>query len=455
MIQNISAINYQIQKIQSILSQYAGSSHSSCHIQSVYGTAKSFGFSIRIPGETFWVYFGRGSGSEGIWILEDKPPKEIRLSDNFLRFIKKHLIGGRLISIQLPFNDRLINLSYYKNGGFNQFYLFYRGRDLYFAHCEQILESKKVSVLISWRGKTEIFENNSIGIDFILNEFRELGVADYLIEQTSIEQSRLFDEELDWLKNQKNNVKEVKAKKRKLENIQNDLKKCQLWRELETVVNSVNFENMPDYKYKQLKIKLNKQYSHFKNLDLVYKKIKALKKGEEILQQRFLEASEIEDKSTVSDYAKLVKTTKPIWKNTENKKASQSILDENKNSHIKEFIINQKRAAIGLNSLGNDYLRSRWASKADLWFHLENYKSSHLIIKVSNLSELNEVDLKVIGSILRDYSRLEIDKIPLVLTNVKNLRGTKGTAGLVRYKNEKYLQVDYLPKWEELAPILK
>jgi hypothetical protein len=86
---------------------------------------------------------------------------------------------------------------------------------------------------------------------------------------------------------------------------------------------------------------------------------------------------------------------------------------------------------------------------------LENYKSSHLIIKVSNLSELNEVDLKVIGSILRDYSRLEIDKIPLVLTNVKNLRGTKGTAGLVRYKNEKYLQVDYLPKWEELAPILK
>ena len=51
---------------------------------------------------------------------------------------------------------------------------------------------------------------------------------------------------------------------------------------------------------------------------------------------------------------------------------------------------------------------------------------------------------------IRDKSNLLIEVIPLVFTQVKNLKGLKGKAGSVTLKKEKYRDVKYNGNWSEI-----
>ena len=103
--------------------------------------------------------------------------------------------------------------------------------------------------------------------------------------------------------------------------------------------------------------------------------------------------------------------------------------------------------ALGTNAAANDYLRSRWGHRDDLWFHLEGYRGPHLIAKKSTIGDIPPRVLQVIASALRDYGGLEITEIPVLFTPVKNLKGVKGASGKVRYSKEKYLKMIYDRDW--------
>ena len=105
---------------------------------------------------------------------------------------------------------------------------------------------------------------------------------------------------------------------------------------------------------------------------------------------------------------------------------------------------------IGKNAKGNDFLRKNWASAEDYWFHLEGYKSTHAIVNRSSLSDLSNFIIEVIASLMVDHSSLKISEIPLIMTQVKNLKGLKGVAGSVRYKKEKYRVVSYIKEEDRL-----
>lgn len=105
------------------------------------------------------------------------------------------------------------------------------------------------------------------------------------------------------------------------------------------------------------------------------------------------------------------------------------------------------RLAIGKDAQANDYLRTKWAGKEDLWFHLEGHKSGHLIVK--GKINFDEKIFSLMGSLIRDYSNIEIDEIPLIYTQVKNIKGLKGKSGTVTYSKEKYLRVIYQKNWSE------
>ena len=71
-------------------------------------------------------------------------------------------------------------------------------------------------------------------------------------------------------------------------------------------------------------------------------------------------------------------------------------------------------------------------------------------VKIENLSDITDKYLELIGSIIRDKSNLLIEIIPLVFTQVKNLKGLKGRPGSVTLKNEKYRDVKYNRDWREI-----
>ena len=95
------------------------------------------------------------------------------------------------------------------------------------------------------------------------------------------------------------------------------------------------------------------------------------------------------------------------------------------------------QVAWGLNAQGNDQLRNKWASKDDWWFHLDNHKSAHLIVKSANI--LTPQQIETVASILAQVSGFQGDWIPVIFTQVKNLKAVSGRAGMVVYKKQKHI----------------
>src|SRR5205085_9474503 len=88
----------------------------------------------------------------------------------------------------------------------------------------------------------------------------------------------------------------------------------------------------------------------------------------------------------------------------------------------------------------NDQLRNKWSSKEDHWLHLDGLKSTHVIIKMLNNASFTPEVLNVGASIVAHFSHFNDDWIPIIHTQVKNLKGVSGAAGMVIYKKEKHLR---------------
>jgi hypothetical protein len=104
----------------------------------------------------------------------------------------------------------------------------------------------------------------------------------------------------------------------------------------------------------------------------------------------------------------------------------------------------------GLDARTNDYLRSRWASREDWWFHLEGMSGPHIILKLDS-SGVN-LDMEVfdlVASLMREHSSFKSDQIPLVYTQVANLRSVSGQAGMVRMKKEKRILASFTLEWRQ------
>ena len=93
---------------------------------------------------------------------------------------------------------------------------------------------------------------------------------------------------------------------------------------------------------------------------------------------------------------------------------------------------------VGKSASGNDQLRSKWANKDDYWFHLDGNKSSHVIVKLSGQQLSTEV-INTAATLVAHFSQFKDEWIPIIFTQVKNLKGITGTPGMVIYKKEKHL----------------
>lgn len=93
---------------------------------------------------------------------------------------------------------------------------------------------------------------------------------------------------------------------------------------------------------------------------------------------------------------------------------------------------------IGKNNKQNDYLISKIASGEDLWFHVLNCPSSHIILKVKNNKVPTKEVLEYCAKLAKDNSKAkDSGKTSIIMTKRKNLKKPPDTyLGYVTYKNE-------------------
>lgn len=400
---------------------------------------------IREPGNSKYLYFGRGKTYEGFWCGGKQIPSPLRKRDQLLEYMRRYLSGSVLTSIDLDPEDRVVRIEYRRFGKRNRFMLFYRGRELYFSN---IYWDEKVSYMRTFCSWIKGVIDKELD-DF--NMFNELGHKEIDREKKSksiISIEKLLADEKKRALALLSSGKSKKFLKRKIKNIEADIANVNKWPELTTFV-----ENQEDLTKLPMKNKISghkinfKSNDHYKRRDEVYLKIKKLKKAQKILALRYSDTQEslsvLPDNS--EHFENKLKIIKPIWSVA---KENQTTKMSSENGY-KVFKLEGIQLGIGITAVGNDQLRKEWAKKTDLWFHLEGDKSPHIIIKLeNNLLDFNVFE--IVAAAMIHFSSSTATEARLLYTHVKNLKGVKGTAGKVTMKKEKKINVILNKTWNSI-----
>ncbi|MDH5414937.1 MAG: NFACT RNA binding domain-containing protein, partial [Flavobacteriaceae bacterium] len=230
----------------------------------------------------------------------------------------------------------------------------------------------------------------------------------------------------------------IKFLSRKKKKIMQDLDKIKSIEGFEKIAIENNALNeLPrELEINNVKLKF-KESEHYKRRDELYKKVKKLKKAKGILTIRLKDTELKLEENTKEKIINKLTPVSPVWKSAIKKAI------EVKSTGKKYKILNLEKYTIGVgeSAQGNDQLRKEWATKNDIWFHLDGDKSSHIIVKLKN-SVLDMDLLAVIAQIMIESSKLDYTEANLVYTAVKNLKGVKGVPGKVIYKKEKRVKVE-------------
>lgn len=410
-------------------------------IQKIYSTAFFISMAIRTPGKTWHLYLGRGAGQEGLWLHDAAPLSALRKKDNFLEYMRRHLSSCSFIDVDLDSRDRIVAIRYQKFGEVQSLLLFWKGRKLYFLHHYQDQPEAPFKLLLSWRGKAITLNTDVMDL---YDYFDEIGRLKNLKHDLSSHQNlsieQLLQDELN-----SSSLKSLGVKpdflERKKQNIEDDLRRTKQWERLQNILDKDEpLDNLYELKVGDHNIKFEGPLNPYERRNIVYEKIKKLKRGEGILAKRLEVVNEqLAGVNKAPELKSSLPIVKPVWgKDEMNDK--KTIVSPSQQNDFRVFEKDGYQIAVGLSSQGNDQLRNRWGSKDDMWLHLDGSKSSHVIIK-SSRQTLPETDiLNFAASILAYFSRFESEWIPVIYTQVKNLKGVTGAPGMVIYKKEKHLR---------------
>ena len=409
-------------------------------IQKIYSTSYFIVISIRFPGKTEYLMIGRGSGYEGIWYRDTLVESGLRKRDQFLEYLRKHLSSSTFLEMRMDTDDRIFSIDYQKWGRRNSFFVFYKAHKLYFINYYYDDKSGEMIIFKSWNQTKKISENCEF------TEFDEIG----RYKQDEMDDKKILDIEK-LIKNEKEKAygseiekKKSKFLKRKMKNITADLERINSWEEIQEIIdNEEQIDKLPiEFRIKNLKIKF-KEASHFKRRDELYSKIKGLKKGKRILELRLKDTENEIEKSGNTQYENTLTPIKPVWGGMASKKIEMEIISDYKLFSFSDFSL-----GIGMSASGNDQLRTTWGSKTDYWFHLDDRKSPHIIVKLQR-GTIDISVLKIIASAFAKFSDFNLTEFNIVYTQVKNLKGVAGVKGSVTFKKEKRIRINDFKNWND------
>jgi predicted ribosome quality control (RQC) complex YloA/Tae2 family protein len=377
---------------------------------------------------------------EGMWLHDSPPPSELRRKDNFLEYLRRYLSSCTLVDIELDQSDRICRLNYQKFGQLQSLLLFWKARKLYFIHYFKESPDAPYKLLLSWRGKASLVGED---IDNLYVYFDEVGRRGDMKHDFSspkkYSMAELLEQEMNAaaLKTVGGNPNFLQRKK---QNIEEDIRKNQQWEKLQAILDKGEDLDVYELKVGDHKIKFEGELNPYERRNLLFQKIKKLKRGENILNERLESLNQqLEEKSPAPKKESTIPIVKPVWGKEEN------LTEEIKSPSVEAtdyriFRFDQFQVGVGLTARGNDQLRSKWASKEDVWVHLDGNKSAHAIIKAAQADLITPEALHIGATIVAHFSHFTADWIPVIYTQVKNLKGVTGAPGMVIYKKEKHLR---------------
>ncbi len=387
---------------------------------------------IRFPGKNAFLYIGRGHKYEGIFLGDSLPPSSLRIQDKFLDYLRKNIVGCRLGKMEVD-NQQFFALFSFKNDQENNSISFgYKNHQLYF-----LLQNKDL-IYTSWNNE---FQSGKSILNLVDNFLADKSGGEFDKDSTWTLESYFKSEEkkLNGLPVQ---VKKEKFLVRKIKNIEADLLGVKKWVLLERDLLSENSAEIREDQtnFHGIKIKFPFGLNQWQKRDFLFQKIKKLKKAEVILSTRLAEAHQELEKVKAGD-VKIELTRESaislLWQTTRSKAKVES------DKKWVQFKLSNITGSLGLDAQSNDMLRAE-SAKDHYWFHIENFTGSHCVLKTEDISHFTKEEFSAIASMLRDYSKLQISEIPVIFSQVKHVKGLKGSAGKVLLKKPKSLRCNYL-----------
>lgn len=435
-------------------------------IQKISSNNEFVALAVRFYKKNLIIFLGRGGSGNGLYYSNVNIPAALRIKDRYLDFLRSTLANAYIEDILVHPSAKILQFKLQKFEENNRvsllFLVYWKGRESYFV-LKKEAESK--TILRSWIGNWQSLEHPLVDnfeyFHDVLDSFSANTEAQKK-EFGTISNDERLKEYFDFqIKKIESNFRKKKISKqeKKIKNITGDYQKLATWVEFYEFFKkneeAVLKHDQEIVVYKDLKLKIDNKMSYYHKRSWIYEKCKKAinniaKVNERIVREKLhleqLKNIKMPIQKGIDSHAG--KIIVPVWRFSSNSKSSE--IDERR---VEDFIIFQTllgEIAVGKNAQGNDSLRKNWARKDDLWFHVDNETSAHLILRVANNSILNPKKLELIGSILKDYSKLNSDEINLVYTKLKYLKSIKGRAGSVSFKNEKRIKVYYNPNWKEI-----
>ena len=399
-------------------------------IQKIYSTANYLSLAIRAPGKTSHLYIGRGAGHEGLFISDKPPVSAIRQRERFLEYLRKHLSSCALVYVDIDDHDRIAEIGYQKFGKLQRLALFWMARKLYFAHLYQELPEQPQRLLLSWTNKSFPADE----VTSLYEYFDEVGRSKELDQEGLGKEVSVEDELEKELKQLQLGqlVHRPSFIQRKIKNISEDLENARQWHGLQEFLDSGIEINDYEMIIAGQKFRFDVDLNQYEKRNLIYDKIKKLKRGEKILVERLEQVKGQEHENSEAKFKPL-----PITQVSWGLEKKTPILKPVTHNEFKVIRTDFGSIAWGLTSQGNDQIRNKWASKEDWWFHLDGNKSSHIIVKSANI--LTPDQIEIVASILAQVSGYLGEWIPVIFTQVKNLKAVSGRPGMVVYKKQKHI----------------
>jgi len=405
-------------------------------IQKIYSSAQFVCLSVRSRGKSTVLYLGRGQGVEGLWWSHELPPSTHRCRDQFLEYLRKYLTNTGFGGFELDAKDRILTLEYHKYAAVNKLSLFWKGRQLYFSHYYFDHEKESYILFKSWVNKSELVPS----LENINQVFDEVGRSELQKNDpiTEVKDVKLIlkDELVETITEQTRKAKFLTRKKAR---IFSDLEEARKGHDLRQQMNQIDFVNLAgEVNLSGIEFIFQVESTEFEKRNIVFEKIKKLKKGQQILEAR-LESTELDlkilDETSRSQTVKR-SPTKPVWTHLQTKKIE---VEKKTSQDYRVISWDSIQIGVGLSAQGNDHLRNSWGNKDDYWIHLDGYESAHAIIKKQHQLPPSQDEIELAATILAIQSGFSAQKIPILFTQVKNLKGVSGKPGMVIYKKEKRL----------------
>ena len=194
----------------------------------------------------------------------------------------------------------------------------------------------------------------------------------------------------------------------------------------------------------EVKIKLDANLTPSQNAQKYYKDYSKKKKTYEFAQKRLDETKDYLNFLTeVQMSAELIETSEDLRDFRENFDKEKTVSKSKTIQKIENIKINCFDIYIGKNHFQNDYMLSKIASSEDIWLHLKDEPSAHIIIKKRE-KEIDEKTIFEAAKLVKYYSKARnSSKVCVIYTQRKFVRKIpKSKYGFVNYREEKEIVLD-------------